>query len=795
MGGQVFHVRGAAVLGAGVMGAQIAALLVNAGLPTLLYDLPEPGAEPGARARRALEALRARSPAAFVAAGLERHVECLDLARDLDRLAGCQFVLEAVSERLEVKRALYAQVAPFLSAGAVLATNTSGLSVEALARGLPEALRPLFCGVHFFNPPRHMPLVELVATTATAAGTLEALESFLVSRLGKSVVRAPDSPNFIANRLGVFAMLAALHHAEHLGLPPDTLDALTGAPLGRPRTGTCRLADVIGLDVLGQVVHTLERDLPHDPWRAHFRLPAWMQGLVERGALGDKASGGVYRREDGQARVLDPASGRYRAPEARLDARVVALANTAEPGERLARLRQYDHPQARLLWAVQRELFHYCAVHLAECADNARDVDLALRWGYGWRQGPFETWQAAGWRRVAAAIAEDIEAGQTMASAPLPAWVTDGREGVHGPQGSWSAAAACLRPRSSLALYRRQLFPDRVAGEEQDAGVTLMESETVRLWHTRQEEGRRVAVLSFKSKMNAMGPAVCEGIVEAVARAERDHDALVIWQMRPPFSAGADLKAMEQGALAGDFGLLERYLGQFQQMNLRLKYAQVPVVAAVHGLALGGGCEVLMHCARTAATLDSQIGLVETAVGLIPGGGGCKEFALRCAALAARGAELGALLAPVFGTLVRATRAQSAPQARELGFLRQCDPVVAHPAELLHVARQTALALAETPWTPPLVPRAVPVAGRAGIAALEAALAGEREAGRLSGHDERVARAVATALCGGEVAPGTRLDEGGLLAVEREGFLALLRTEHTLARIRHMLEHGQALRN
>lgn len=792
------HVRRAAVLGAGVMGAQIAAHFVNAGIPVRLFDLKSTGdAAPTALARQAIEGLARLEPAPLALPELATWIDPASYEDDLGLLADCDLVIEAIAERLDFKLDLYRRVSPWLAQHAVLASNTSGLSIAKLAAALPETQRPRFCGVHFFNPPRYMSLVELVPGVATAGAVADALEAFLVTVLGKGVVRTRDTPNFIANRVGIFALLSALHHGARLGLGFDLVDALTGPLIGRPKSGTCRLADIVGLDTLAHVVHTMRDHLPQDPWHAHYALPLWCERLIAKGALGQKSGAGIYRREGRDILVLDPATGAYCAQSAAVAPEVEAILKQGDATRRHADLRASAHPQAQFLWSIERDLMHYCAVHLADIADCARDVDLALRWGFGWTRGPFESWQLAGWRALADAVAEDIAAGRALAPAALPQWVFDGRAGVHGPTASWSPAEQAMRPRPALPVYCRQFFPDRVAGEAQDPGTTLWETESVRLWHTNEVDGREIAVLSFKSKMNSMAPDVCAGIVEAVARAERDHAALVIWQMRPPFSAGANIKSMEQGVLASDYVMLDRYIDQFQQMTAALKYARVPVVAAVQGLALGGGCEVAMHCARIVACFDCVIGLVETGIGLIPAGGGCKEHVLRAAAYAGR-SRLGdamAYLDPVFDDVARARTARSAHEARAMGVMRDGDVAVLNPAELLFAARSLARALAATGYRPPLPARDVPVAGRAGIATLEAKLVNLREGSFISEHDYVVARAVAVALCGGEVEAGTRVDEQWLLDVERAEFVGLLRTEKTLARIQHMLKTGKPLRN
>ncbi|MDO8932572.1 MAG: 3-hydroxyacyl-CoA dehydrogenase/enoyl-CoA hydratase family protein [Rhodocyclaceae bacterium] len=796
-----FIVRKVAVLGAGVMGAQIAAHCANAGVPVLLFDLAGQDA-PNGVVDKAIAGLARLEPSPLATKDKAAYIAAANYDRDLDRLRDCDLVIEAIAEKMAWKEDLYRRIAPHLAPQAIVASNTSGLSIERLAAVLPEGMRTRFCGIHFFNPPRYMPLVELIATAQTDARLLDDLESWLTTRLGKGIVRAKDTPNFVANRVGVFSMLAVMHHTQRLGLGFDEVDALTGPQIGRAKSATYRTADVVGLDTLAHVVATLRDTLADDPWHAHYQVPAWLAALIAQGALGQKTKCGIFRKQGRDIQVLDPAAQDYRASKGEVAAEVAAILKLKNPAEKFAALRASGHPQAQFLWAVFRDLFHYCAFHLAAIAGNARDIDFAMRWGFGWTQGPFETWQAAGWRSIAAAVQADIDAGLSMSAAPLPAWVFDERvasEGVHAAAGSYSAAANAWQGRSTLPVYRRQLFPERVFGAAhtppEKAGETLWENAGVRLWRLPEVDAG-IAILSFKTRMHTLGRDVIAGIAEAVACAERECDAMVIWH-EAPFAVGANLQEVAQAVQDGQFDLIDAYVAEFQNASLSLKYAQVPVVAAVSGMALGGGCEFLMHCARRVAALESYIGLVEAGVGLIPAGGGCKEFALRAARAATQTANNVPFdfIQPVFTTIAMATVAKSALHARELGFLDAADTVVFNPHELLYVALRQARGLAEAGWQPPLPARDIPVAGRGGIATLEMMLVNMREGGMISAYDYTVARAVATALCGGDVEGGSRVDENWLLTVERKLFVELLKNGQTQQRIAHMLETGKPLRN
>jgi 3-hydroxyacyl-CoA dehydrogenase len=789
-------IRKVAVLGAGVMGAQIAAHCANAGVPVILFDLPAKEGPPNAIARKAVDALKKLEPAPLATRDRAQFIDVANYGSDLDKLRDCDLIIEAIAEKMEWKLDLYSKVAPFIRPDAIFASNTSGLSINALSEGMPGEARARFCGIHFFNPPRYMALVELIATGTTDPATLDALEAWLTTRLGKSIVRAKDTPNFVANRVGVFSILAVMHHTARLGLGFDEVDALTGPIIGRPKSATYRTADVVGLDTMAHVIGTMQATLPADPWHGFYQSPDWLAGLIAKGALGQKTKGGIFRKDGKVINVLDLATQDYRPSAGDVAPEVLAILKNRNPADKFAQLRASQHPQAQFLWAIFRDVFHYCAFHLADIADNARDVDFAMRWGFGWTQGPFETWQAAGWQSIAEALKADIDAGLTMTDSPLPAWVFDGRTGVHAPDGSWSATDAALKPRSTLPVYGRQLYPEQVLGEAApDAGTTLWENDGVRLWNLPARDAR-IGILSFKSKMHSIGEEVLDGVLEAVARAERDLDGLVIWH-EAPFAVGANLQQVAEACKAGQFDLLEKTVAKFQQASMALKHAMVPTVAAVHGMALGGGCEFVMHATHRVMALESYVGLVEAGVGLIPAGGGCKEFALRAANMAtkAAGGDVFPFIQNMFQTIAMANVSKSALQAVELGFAKASDDIIFNPRELLHVAIHRARALAETGYQPPQVQRAVQVAGRNGIATCEMMLINMKEGGFISAWDYRVARAAATALCGGEVETNAKVSEAWLLDVERALFVDLLKTEKTQQRIVHMLETGKPLRN
>ncbi len=780
-------IRRVAVLGAGVMGAQIAAHLANADVPVVLFDLPAKEGDPNGIVTKAIANMIKLSPAPFAVRERADLIQPANYDQHLEELRSCDLLIEAIAERPDWKADLYRRITPYLNERAILATNTSGLPLSLLAESVPENLRPRFCGIHFFNPPRYMALVELIPCQATDPAILDQLETFLVSTLGKGVVRAKDTPNFVANRIGVFSMAATIHHTQVFGLGLDLVDALTGPAIGRPKSATYRTADVVGLDTMGHVFKGSALALRDDPWRQYFNPPAWLTTLIDKGALGQKTRAGIYANKGKQ--VLDTATSEYRDAGAQPDEAVRALLKIKNPAEKFAALRASEHPQAQFLWAIHRDTFHYAAVLLAEIADTARDVDFAIRWGFGWSMGPFEIWQAAGWRQVAAWIEEDIAAGKAMTATPLPAWVKQ-VDGVHRPEGSYSAVEDAYKPRSTLPVYQRQLYPEQVLGEARPRyGETAFENSGVRLWSS----GDAIGVLSFKSKMHVIGDDVLDGVLEALKIAERQFDGLVLWQTEAPFSAGANLAQAVPVLQAGDFVTFENTVAKFQRTTAALRYAAIPVVAAAQGLALGGGCEFLMHCDRVVAVLESYIGLVEVGVGLIPAGGGCKEFALR-AMTEAKGGDLLPFLRPYFEAMAMAKVSRSAEEAKQLGCLKSSDIIVFNPHELLYVAKAQARALAEAGYRPPQ-PRKIRVAGRTGIAACQMALVNMRDGGFISPHDYRLGLSIAHALCGGDVDANTLVDEEWLLGLERKNFVELAKTPLTQARIEHTLKTGKPLRN
>jgi 3-hydroxyacyl-CoA dehydrogenase len=792
-----FNVRRVAVLGAGVMGAQIAAHLVNVKVPVILFDLPAKDGPKNGIVTKAIEGLKKLKPAPLGVPEDAVLIEPANYEEHLARLGECDLVIEAIAERMDWKLDLYTKIAPALAAHAIVASNTSGLSITKLAAVLPESIRPRFCGIHFFNPPRYMALVELIATPDTRPEILDELEAFVTTALGKSVVRAQDTPNFIANRVGIAGMLATMKEAETYGLSYDVVDDLTGKKLGRASSGTFRTADVVGLDTMAHVIKTLQDNLADDPFFASYATPPVLQKLLDAGALGQKTGAGFYKKVGKDILRFDPASGDYVPGGGKAD-EIVARILKKPPAERLKLLHDSKNPQAQFLWAILRDSFHYAAVHLAAIADSARDVDFAMRWGFGTSQGPFELWQQAGWAPVAQWVKEDIDAGKALSSAPLPPWVFEGPSGgVHRPEGSWSAAHARFVAPSTLPVYQRQLFRESVYGADATpplrAGTEVFKNDEVRVWSL---DGA-VLIASITAKLHLISPGVVEGLLKAVDLAEQSYQGLVIWSPDDVFSAGANLEALMPVFMkSGGKGILPE-VKKLQDAMLRIRYAQVPVVAALRGIALGGGCELALYSSKRVAAMESYMGFVEVGVGLLPAGGGLAYVARRAAEMAGAAnanADILKFLTDGFTSAAMAKVGTSAIESRKLGYLLWSDVIVAHKDELLHVATQQVKAMAESGWRAPARTRFA-VAGRNAIATIKAQLVNMRDGGFISAHDFAISALIADVVCGGDVDAGSLVSEEYLMALERKHFCALLDDPKTQERIMGMLQTGKPVRN
>ena len=801
-----FQVKKVAVLGAGVMGAQIAAHLVNLKVPVVLFDLPAKEGPKNGIVSKAIEGLKKLKPAPLGVPEDAVLIQQANYEEHLNVLTECDLIIEAIAERMDWKTALYQQIAPFIAEGAIVASNTSGLSITQLSEALPESIKPRFCGIHFFNPPRYMALVELINTPTTEPQVLDDLEAFVTSGLGKNVIRAHDTPNFIANRVGIASMLATIKEAENFGLSYDVVDDLTGKKLGRASSGTFRTADVVGLDTMAHVIKTLQDNFGpgkgDDPFSDLYSTPPVLAKLLELKSLGQKTGAGFFKKQGRDILRLDPESMEYVSAGAKAND-VVGRMLKKPAGERLKLLREAEGAEPRFLWAILRDQFHYAAVHLESIAETARDIDFAMRWGFGASQGPFELWQQAGWLQVANWIKEDIEAGKALSHAPLPDWVFSGQVvaagGVHTPEGSWSASAKKFIPRLSLPVYERQHFPEDVLGSNapafQSAGTTLHEDDAIRLW-TLDGDQNDVLIASIKTKMHAISPDVAEGLALGVDLAEKSYKGLVIWSNDEMFSVGADLQAMLPAFMIGGVNAVEGAEAELQNVMLKLRYAAVPVVSAIRGMALGGGCEMAVYSAKRVATMESYIGLVEVGVGLVPGAGGLAYIARRAAENAATSTNKDILpfLTEGFTAAAMAKVGTSALESRKLGYLLDSDLIVPNKNELLFVALNEARAMFNAGYRAPHQ-RSFPVVGRNGLATIKGQLVNMRDGGFISAHDFHIASLIAHVVCGGDVDAGTLVTEEYLMTLERKAFCALLAHPKTQERIMGMMSTGKPVRN
>ncbi len=801
-------IKKVAVLGAGVMGAQIAAHLVNARVEVLLYDLPAKEGPKSGIALKAIDGLRKLSPAPLGSDDLAAFITPANYEEHLEGLRDCELIIEAIAERIDWKHDLYRKVAPFIAPSAIFATNTSGLAIKQLAEGFAADdaanLRARFCGVHFFNPPRYMHLVELIATADTKPDIVDTLEAFMTTTLGKGCIRAKDTPNFIANRIGIFGILATFAEAKKFGLSFDVVDDLTGEKLGRAKSGTFRTADIVGLDTLGHVMKTMQEHLQADPFYPLYSTPAVVSGLIAQGALGQKSGAGFYRKQGNAILQFDPAKGEYVAAGAKADETVARILKKKTWAERLSLLRESSNPQAQFVWSLLRDNFHYSACKLEEIADNARDLDLAMRFGFGMEQGPFEVWQLAGWKQVAEWIKADIDAGKALCAVPLPAWVFDSavatRGGVHQTEGSYSPARKQFVARSAAPIYQRQLFPALIQGEQavtaKTAGKTVFEDDSIRLWSLEARGVQDVLIASIKTKAHAIGPGVIGGLLKGIEFAEQSYQGLVIWSPDEPFSYGADLQAMLPLFMSGGVKAIEPEEKKLQDAMLRLRYAHVPTVAAIAGLALGGGCELALYCARRVAHIESYLGLVEVGVGLIPGGGGLAYGTRRAAKLNGGAPEANLLdfLKKYFMSAATAQVSRSAIEAQKMGYLLPTDVIVFNKYELLYTAIREVKAMTDAGFRP--ARKALfKVAGRSGIATITAQLVNLRDGGFVSAHDFHLGKTIAEVMCGGDVEPGSVVNEEWIMTLERKAFMSLLVHPKTQERIMGMMQTGKPVRN
>ena len=799
---QPFLVRRAAVLGAGTMGSRIAAHLANAGIPVLLLDMVPAG--DGARNRlaiTALDALGKAKPAAFYEASLAGLITPGNFEEDLAGLAQCDWVVEAVAENLAIKTVLLARVLPHMGSKSVLTTNTSGLPVAQIAAGM-AGRKDRFFGTHFFNPPRYMRLLEVIPTKESDAGVVAAFAAFADRILGKQVVFANDTPNFIANRLGVAVMFTAATLMMKQGLTVEEVDALTGQAVGFPRTGTFRLADLVGIDILAHVA----ANFPQGVTQGSFS--GVLEEIVKRGWLGDKAGQGFYKKSRGadgkdERLVLDLNTFEYR-PAAKPALPSLDMAkNAATLPERLRLLLANDPAKdkaAAFLWPFLASLWNFAADRIGEVAGDAASIDQAMRAGFNWELGPFEMWDAAG---VASTVSR-MKALGLPASPRVETMLAAGQTSWYAPDGR-----SCFQPETG-ALEPIPAVPGhaRVADFRRSNGVVRSNAGA-----SLVDLGDGIGCIELHSLKNAIGGdvlAFISSVLNPSSDAVRDFAGFVISGDRDNFSVGANLMQLLLAAQEGEWDEIAGVIHSFQQMTASIKFCPRPVVAAPFGMAFGGGAEICLHAARRQAYAETYIGLVEAGVGLIPGGGGTKEMLLRAvdqatamappdprepASRFAQSAEMGTALRRVFETIALAKVSTSAAEARPLGLLLPADRITLNRERLLLDAKAHVAALAGAGYSAPQPRTKIPAPGTGALATLETGIYLMGEAGYASEHDQKVARWTAYILAGGRVTAGSPVSEQYLLDLEREAFLSLAGERKTQERIAFTLKTGKPLRN
>jgi 3-hydroxyacyl-CoA dehydrogenase len=770
--------RTAAVLGAGVMGTQIAAHLANAGLTVHLLDIASPRGSKNAIVEAALKKGLKQSPPIFFTDKIAHRITLGNFDEHLDRLADVDWVIEAVVENLAIKQQLMARLETIVRDDAVISTNTSGLPIHAIVRGCTEAFRQHFLGTHFFNPPRYLKLLELIPTADTDPQVLERVRAFGEFHLGKGVVVAKDTPNFIANRIGMFVTLLGLHALTDKGYTIEEIDTLTGPLVGRPKSATFRTADLVGLDTLMYVVQNLYPAIPNDERREIFKVPELLKKLVETGTLGAKTGQGFYKKQKSQILALNPISLGYEASQPLNLPGLETISKMPELGDRLRTL-YHDTGRAGILFrAFILETLSYSANRIPEIADTPAEVDRAMRWGFGWELGPFETWDVLGFETVLA----DMKTAGVM----VPAWVEErGRDRTEGQK-------VFVSP---CPIRRSPLSPNiDLNAIKADPALTLWQNSEAALL----DIGDGVGLYEFRSKGNTLSLNVVQGLLEVLGLLETNHlKGLVIGNGSAHFSGGANLAEMGMMAQSGSLDGIANLIVTFQTLLQKIYYFPKPIVAAVQGRALGGGCELVMACPNVVAAAETYIGLVEVSVGLIPGAGGIMRMTSRVAERAAseNPSHVQPFLKAAFETIATAKVSSSAYEGQALGFLPPTTQILINGDRRLAVAKSTVLHLADSGYVPPPELNAIQVLGRPARALLDMGAYIFEQSGYASEHDRYLANRLAYVMTGGDLSAPAFVHENYLLALERENFIPLLGLPKTQERVAHMLKTKKPLRN
>jgi 3-hydroxyacyl-CoA dehydrogenase len=793
-----------AVLGSGTMGAQIAAHLANAGSEVLLLDIAprELTAEEKAKGlslehpavknrivQAGLDAARKIKPAAFFLPELARSITIGNFEDDLAKIAGVDWVIEAVIERLDIKRELLARVEKVRKPGTIVSSNTSGISIRAMAEELSDDFKEHFLGTHFFNPPRYLKLLEVIPTADTLAEVTQTVSDYCDRRLGKGIVFAKDTPNFIANRIATFSALNTVRVMMEGGYSVEEVDAMTGPLVGRPKSASFRTTDIVGLDTSLYVAENLHAAVPNDEQRDALVPPDFMREMVKRGWIGNKAGQGFYKKQKGEGGkteywVLDWKTLEYRPPQKVRFPSIDAAKSIENTAERIRTLVCGKDRVADFLWKTISRNLIYAANRIPEISDDIANLDNAVRWGFNHEFGTFELWDAIGLEKSAAKMREEGLA--------IPDWVEK----------------LLASGKKSFYQYRegKTYYHDLGAGEYREVaprpGVTILKSLKEREKTVKKNAaaslidlGDGVACLEFHSKMNAIGGDTIAMMNYSVKEVGENFEALVIANQSDNFSVGANIMMLLLGIQEGEWDEIGMSVRQFQNANMNLRYSAKPVVVAPQGMALGGGCEITLHGDKARAAAEAYIGLVEVGVGLIPGGGGVKEMVLRAVDGATPDEDLFPRIRKVSETIATAKVSTSAMEARSLGFLRDTDPITMNRDRLVEDAKQTALAMAAEGYVAPKPRTDIPVPGESALATIKLAIHTMFRAGFISEYDAHVARKLAFVITGGDLSHRTLVSEQYLLDLEREAFVSLCGERKTQERIQHTLKTGKPLRN
>ena len=803
----MMRIEKAAVLGAGTMGAQIAAHLANAHIPTLLLDIPPRELTPEEQAkgltlqskevrnriaRNGLDAARKAKPAAFFAPELASLVTIGNFDDDLAKLKDCDLIIEAVVENLEIKRSLYERLEQHRRPQSIVASNTSGIPIHHLAEGRSDDFRQHFLGVHFFNPPRYLHLVEIIRTEWTLPEVSCFVFGFLDQRLGKGVVPAKDRPNFIANRIGTYGALYTIKTMLEDGYSIEEVDKITGPIVGRPKSATFRTFDLVGLDVFTHVIKNLHEALPEDEEREMFVAPEFLTKMVDRGLLGNKARSGFYKKQKGEGDkreiwTLETASLDYRPSEkVKLPALDMAK-NIEDAAERIKALTWSKDRVGAFLWKTLSRTLAYAAKRIPEIADNLVEVDRAMRWGFGWELGPFEAWDAIGVEKSVARMKED---GLSV-PANVEQMLASGAKSFYKKEAAQQfyydfTAGKYVSLGDPPGVIVLKSIKDQKGVIKKNAGASLLDL------------GDGVACLEFHSKMNAIGGDTLQMLKFALAEVEKNFVGLVVGNQGPNFCVGANIMLMLMEAQEENWEELDMIGRAFQGSVMSLRYSPKPVVVAPFNMVFGGGCEMVLHADRVRAAAETYIGLVEVGVGIIPAGGGTKEMLVRALDSIPKGvddADPFPFVKRAFETIALAKVATSAEEARSFGFISADDSISMNADRLIADAKKEVLSLAASGYVAPQQRTDILALGAPALATLKLGIHQMKRAGYISDHDAEIGEQLARILTGGDLNHPTRVSEQYLLDLEREAFLSLIGKRKTQERMAHMLKTGKPLRN